>query len=324
MYKFEQLEGKLNEFIEEMDFLRQPLNLYEPVQYAMHQGGKRIRPLLVLIAADMFSDDISQAKYPAQAVELLHNSTLIHDDIMDASPLRRGKPTLYQKYGTSMAILSADVVCAMAYEKLLLCEKEKTYNLMKTLISVFIKVCEGQALDMNFEKRNDIAPKDYITMISLKTGILIAGALKLGAIIGDASAQDMNALSEVGLYMGIAFQLQDDILDVWSDLKDFGKVAGTDIADNKRTMLYLKAIEKASDEDKHRLFELYNNVSTNVSEKIREVKAIFEKYDIKTEVENMVKLYVEKALASLEGIQVDAERKANLKTLINNLLERNK
>lgn len=267
MYKFEQLQEKLNEFLKEILIPSQPINLYEPVQYAMNQGGKRIRPLLVLLATDIFSEDISQAKYPAQAIELLHNFTLIHDDIMDASPLRRGKPTLYQKYGTNMAILSADVTCSLAYQTIMQCDKEKIPALTNTLTSVFTKVCEGQALDMFFEKRNDVTAKEYITMISLKTGILLAGALKLGSLVGDASAQNMNILSEIGLYMGIAFQLQDDILDVWSELKDFGKVAGTDIADNKKTLLYIKAIEKSQEQDKQRLMKLYNTAPTNISEK---------------------------------------------------------
>ncbi|MDO5760920.1 MAG: polyprenyl synthetase family protein [Bacteroidota bacterium] len=324
MYSFEQLQEKLDNFVEKMDFLHQPLNLYEPVQYAMHQGGKRVRPLMVLIAADMFSNDIEQAQYPAQAIELLHNFTLIHDDIMDAAPLRRGKPTLYQKYGTNTAILSADVTCALAYEKLNYCDKEKIPALIKTLTSIFVKVCEGQALDMDFEKRTDVTAKEYITMISLKTGFLIAGALKLGAIVGNASAQNINTLAEIGLYMGIAFQLQDDVLDVWSDLKDFGKVAGTDIADNKKTMLYINTLENANEQDKQRLLNLYNTTSSNIGEKIKEVKTLFEKYDTKTKVETMANDYIQKALNCLNDMQIDADRKDNLHTLINQLLKRNK
>lgn len=324
MNTFDELQKKAIEIIENLDYAQQPLSLYEPVDYAIHQGGKRIRPLLVLLAADMFGTDANQASNPAIAVEILHNFTLVHDDIMDASPLRRGKPTVYQKFGNNKAILSGDVMYAMAYEYLLQCEKEKIPALTKTLTSVLIKVCEGQALDMEFEQRNDVSIQEYITMISLKTGILLAGALKMGAIVANAKAEDMNCLSEFGLYSGIAFQLQDDILDCWSDLSDFGKVSGTDIADNKKTIVYLTALGKADEKDREKLLSLYNEKTIDLRKKVQEVKAIFEKYNVREDVEKMVKQYMDMALDSLDKIDVAEEQKANLKIFIDKLLNRKK
>ncbi|MBR1769886.1 MAG: polyprenyl synthetase family protein [Bacteroidales bacterium] len=324
MQTLEQLEKKAISFIEEASFDRKPTALFEPVEYAMKQGGKRIRPLLVLIAADMFSFDLDKAKYPALAVELLHNFTLVHDDIMDASPLRRGKPTVYQKYGTNRAILSGDVIYAMAYEQLINCDADKIPALTKTLTSVLINVCQGQAYDMAFENTTEVSVRDYITMISLKTGILLAGSLKLGAIVADASKENMNVLSEIGLYLGIAFQLQDDLLDCWSDLESFGKVSGTDIADNKKTILYLLTLENANEEDAKRLLTLYSGKPADVQQKIQEVKSLFEKYDAKQKTEDMVNEYMNKALKSVESLDVEQERKSNIVAFIQKLLNRKK
>lgn len=324
MYSLEELQDKVTTIIESKKFEKQPLSLYEPIEYAMHQGGKRIRPLLVFLAANMFTDDLEEAEYPAIAVELLHNFTLVHDDIMDLSPLRRGKPTVYQKYGINKAILSGDVIYAMAYEQLMNCSEEKIPFLVKTITSVLIKVCEGQAYDMSFETRNDVSIQEYITMISLKTSILLAGSLKMGAIVANASKENMNILSEVGLYLGIAFQLQDDILDCWSDLKDFGKVSGTDIADNKKTVLYLSALDKASEQDRHRLIDLYTEKNIDVQKKIAEVRGLFEKYEVRKDVEFLIKQYSEKAIESVEKIDVEGERKQNLINLIHKLLKRNR
>lgn len=324
MYSFEQLQQKVIELIDNEEFFPQTTSLYEPIYYAMHQGGKRIRPLLTYLVADMFDVDLEKAKYPALAVELLHNFTLVHDDIMDLSPLRRGKPTLYQKYGTNKAILAGDVIYALAYNYLLKCDPDKVEALTKTLTSVLIDVCKGQTLDIDFEQSGDVTIKDYITMISFKTGILLAGALKLGAIVARTSKQDMNTLTELGLYIGIAFQLQDDMLDVWSDLQEFGKVAGTDIADNKKTIVYLLAEGKASQEDKEILHRLYGEQSVDVPQKVDKVKAIFEKYDVRADVENMINQYMQMAMKSLEKLSPESERKENMRTLIDKLLNRKK
>ena len=324
MYSFEQLQQYTADIFKQLNFLKQPLSLYEPFCYTMDLGGKRIRPLSVLLAADMFSADLKEAENAAIAVELAHNFTLLHDDIMDASPLRRGKPTVYQKFGTNNAILSGDVMYAKAYEYLLKCNADKIPALVKTLTNVLIQVCEGQAYDMDFEQRNDVTKKEYITMISLKTAVLLAASLKMGAIVANADNNSMNALSEFGLYVGIAFQLQDDILDCWSNLEEFGKVAGSDIVDNKKTILFLDAMEHASDDDKKELTYLYSGKTNDFQYKKQCVISIFEKYNVKTNIENMINLYTQKAVESLDKINVETQNKENLRTLAVKLIGRKK
>ncbi|MBR1774359.1 MAG: polyprenyl synthetase family protein [Bacteroidales bacterium] len=324
MESLEKIQQYVTELFAKLNFEKQPLMLYEPFQYTMSLGGKRLRPLLVMLTADMFSADLKDAENAAIAVELAHNFTLLHDDIMDASPLRRGKPTVYQKFGTDKAILSGDVMYAKAYEYLLKCDTEKIPALVKTLTSVLVQVCEGQAYDMDFEQRNDVTRREYITMISLKTAVLLAASLKTGAIIANADAQSMNALSEFGLYLGIAFQLQDDILDCWSDLNEFGKVIGSDIVDNKKTILFLSAVEKANDEDAKELITWYLEKTTDFQKKKQRVIELFEKYNVKEDVEQMIGQYTIKALEALDKITVEEERKENLRTLAKQLINRKK
>lgn len=324
MHSFEELQKYTKNLIDKQNFIKQPLTLYEPIDYTMRLGGKMIRPLLTIIAADMLGAELKAADNAAVAIELAHNFTLLHDDIMDQSPLRRGKPTVYQKYGTEKAILSGDVMLAMAYKYLLQYDKDKVQALTQTLTSVLINVCEGQAYDMDFELRSDVSKREYITMISLKTGILLAGALKLGAIIAGAKAEDINALNEFGLYLGIAFQLQDDILDCWSNLDDFGKVTGSDIVDNKKTILFLTALDKAEDEDMQELISWYLTKTTDFQKKKERVKDLFEKYEVRKDVENTINQYIDVALNSLNKVSLEEEKKANLRILTEKLINRNK
>jgi geranylgeranyl diphosphate synthase type II len=324
MYSFEQLQERAIDIIEKEKCNSNPITLYEPIDYTMHQGGKRIRPMITLIAADMFDCDVEKAYNAAIAIEVLHNFTLLHDDIMDASPLRRGKPTVYQKYGTNKAILSGDAMFALAYEYILKYDKSLIPALSKTITAVLIKICEGQAYDMDFENRNDVTKKEYIGMISLKTGVLLAGALKMGAIVAKAKAEDMNLLAEFGLNIGIAFQLKDDELDCWSNLKDFGKVTGTDIADNKKTILYLTAIEKANTQDKQTLLDLYLTKTIDFQKKQKTVRDIFEKNKVREDVEEMIKNYTNKALDALDKVSVEDNKKENLRTFAKKLIDRSR
>jgi len=324
MANLKEIQQYVTNLFDKQDFKKQPLVLYEPIQYTMELGGKRLRPLLLMLAADMFSADLKQTDNAAIAIELAHNFTLLHDDIMDASPLRRGKPTVYQKFGTDKAILSGDVMFAKAYDYLLKYDKEKATSLMKTLAGVLVQVCEGQAYDMNFEQRNDVSAKEYITMISLKTAVLLVASLKMGAIIANASAEDMNALTEFGLYLGIAFQLRDDILDCWSDLNEFGKVIGSDIVDNKKTILFLTAIEKADEKDLQELVGWYLEKTNDFQTKKQRVIELFEKYKVRDVVEKMIGEYTIKALSTLDKISVDESKKENLRTLTSQLVDRKK
>ncbi|MBO6117435.1 MAG: polyprenyl synthetase family protein [Bacteroidales bacterium] len=324
MNSLEDILVYVKKIFEDQNFDKQPLTLYEPFRYTLALGGKRLRPLLVMLAADMFSADLKKAENAAVAVELAHNFTLLHDDIMDASPLRRGKPTVYQKFGTDKAILSGDVMYAKAYEYLLKCDTDKVPALVKTLTTVLIQVCEGQAYDMDFETRSDVTKREYITMISLKTAVLLAASLKMGALIADADAESMNYLSEFGLYLGIAFQLQDDILDCWSDLNEFGKVIGSDIVDNKKTILFLTAVEKADDDDAKELISWYLEKTNDFQKKKQRVIELFEKYGVRDDVEQMIGQYTIKAIDALDKINVEESRKENLRTLAKQLTSRKK
>ncbi|MBP1644660.1 MAG: Polyprenyl synthetase family protein [Bacteroidetes bacterium] len=324
MRTIEELQEIAIKTIEQENFLASPKNLYEPIDYAMHQGGKRIRPLLALMASELFSGDIEKAKPVAIAIEVLHNFTLLHDDIMDKSPLRRGKPTVYNKYDTSAAILSGDTMYSLACKYLLRSETKLIPDLMECFTQGIIEVFHGQAYDMEFEERNDVRIEEYIEMIRLKTGALLASALKLGAITALADKKDMDYLYNFGLNIGIAFQLQDDILDCWSNLEDFGKVTGTDIADNKKTFLYLKSLELADKDDKEVLTKYFSSTNFDKKEKEDAIKAIYHKLNLKQIAQQLMQEYNNKAMESLDKIGVDNQRKQNLISFANKLMHRNK
>lgn len=320
----EELQKIAVDLIENQAYGKEPLTLYEPIDYGMHQGGKRIRPLLCLIANQVCGGDLEKAFPAATAVEMLHNFTLLHDDIMDKSPLRRGKPTVYQKYNTNRAILSGDTMFACSYKHLLQCDKTIVPNLVETMTDGAVKVCEGQAYDMDFETRDDVRLEQYIEMIRLKTGVLLATALKLGAITAGCSADILSLLETFGHYIGIAFQIQDDIFDCWSDVEVFGKVSGTDIADRKKTFLYLKALELADDGLKEELQSLYCENSVPKETKTERVKEIYEKLNVQEAARKAVQEYNRLAVQRLELINVPKERKDLLVAFADKLINRNK
>ncbi len=320
----EELQKIAVDLIENQAYGKEPLTLYEPIDYGMHQGGKRIRPLLCLIANQVCGGDLEKAFPAATAVEMLHNFTLLHDDIMDKSPLRRGKPTVYQKYNTNRAILSGDTMFACSYKHLLQCDKTIVPNLVETMTDGAVKVCEGQAYDMDFETRDDVCLEQYIEMIRLKTGVLLATALKLGAITAGCSADTLSLLETFGHYIGIAFQIQDDIFDCWSDVEVFGKVSGTDIADRKKTFLYLKALELADDGLKEELQSLYCENSVPKETKTERVKEIYEKLNVQEVARKAVQEYNRLAVQRLELINVPKERKDLLVAFADKLINRNK
>lgn len=324
MYTFDQLQEKAIELIEKADYMGSPVALYEPIDYGMRQGGKRIRPLLCLLANNLCGGELNKAYPAAVAIEMLHNFTLLHDDIMDASPLRRGKPTVYKKYNTNKAILSGDTMFACAYKHLLECDKESAFALVQTLTQGSIEVCEGQSYDMEFEERSDVTLEEYLEMIRLKTGVLLSTALKLGAITAKADLETLSLLDKFGNYIGTAFQIQDDMFDCWSDLDVFGKVCGTDISDKKKTFLYLKALEIADGDLRKELQELYETDGEDKDAKIERVRAIYEKLNIKDEAQKTVLSYNQKALETLERINAEEERKQPLKIFAEKIIKRNK
>ena len=255
MEKIKQLQQDFADFLAKTDFSGQPKELYEPIAYTILQSGKRLRPMLCLLANEMFDGDEQEALWPALALETFHNFTLIHDDIMDKAPLRRGMETVYQKWNADIAILSGDAMLAQAFQYAL--KPQKGAEVARQLGKVAIEICEGQQMDLNFETLGNVTIPEYLEMIRLKTAVLLATALQMGATVAGAPADDIQRLYDFGINMGMSFQLQDDILDLYSDVAVFGKRHGGDIADNKKTYLYLKALELASAKDRQRLEYLF-------------------------------------------------------------------
>jgi len=312
MEKIKQLQQDFADFMAQRDFNGQPTELYEPIAYTILQSGKRMRPMLCLLANDMFDGDEQQTLWPALALETFHNFTLIHDDIMDKAPMRRGKPTVYQKWNSDIAILSGDAMLAMAFQFAL--KPQKGAELAQQLGKVAIEICEGQQMDLNFETLGNVTIDEYLEMIRLKTAVLLATALQMGATTAEADKSDIQHLYDFGINMGMSFQLQDDILDLYSDVAVFGKRHGGDIADNKKTYLYLKAIELASEQDRKRLEYLFTlRMDHDEEEKIEEVQAIYDRLHVKEAVEQVIAEYDRKALAELEAIDLPEKRKIHLR-----------
>ena len=299
--------------MEQTDFSGQPKELYEPIAYTILQSGKRLRPMLCLLANEMFGGDEQQALWPALALETFHNFTLIHDDIMDQAPLRRGKETVYQKWNSNIAILAGDAMLAKAFQFAL--TPKKGAELAQQLGKVAIEICEGQQMDLNFETCGKVSIEEYLEMIRLKTAVLLATALQMGATVADAKPTDIQALYDFGINIGMSFQLQDDILDLYSDAAVFGKRHGGDIADNKKTYLYLKALELASEKDRKRLEYLFTlRIDHDEEEKIEEVEAIYGRLKVKEAAEQVMLDYDRKALKALESIDLPEAKKVHLKT----------
>ena len=301
-----------------------PKELYQPISYIMSLGGKRLRPVLVLMGTDFFGGDITKALHPALAVELFHNFTLVHDDIMDKAPLRRNQQTVHKKWNDNVAILSADAMMVKAYQEM--CKADAA--LLAALLDVFsdtaVKVCEGQQFDMNYETENKVSIIQYLKMIELKTAVLIGGSLKIGAIVGGAREEDAQALYNFGKHIGIAFQLQDDILDVFGDEEKFGKQKGGDIIANKKTYLLLKAIEMVEGNKymKEELHQWINAPEFNPKEKVEAVTTIYNFLNVKELASKEMKKQYEKALTFLESIPVGETNKQELISFADSLMVR--
>jgi len=312
---------KFLSYLNEKVQLKEPENLYVPIKYILDLGGKRLRPILTLMTCDLFGGDSKKALDAALAIEVFHNFTLIHDDIMDNAPIRRGKITVHEKWDSNTAILSGDAMMIMASQLL------ETYesSLFKPLVQLFnktaLEVCEGQQYDVDFETRNDVTIPEYLKMITFKTSVLVAAAMKMGALIAEADEKESVAIYNYGLNLGIAFQLQDDYLDTYGDSETFGKQIGGDIIENKKTFLYLKALEKSNSEEKLRLFELFNS-NINSEDKIREVKDLYNKNLIPEIVKEQIQVYTDKAFECLSELSVLEEKNQILKEFGLNLMKR--
>ena len=322
MYSISQLQDLINKEIAEKQYSDNPLELYEPIRYIMALGGKRMRPALLLMACDLFDGSIIKALKPAVGIELFHNFTLMHDDIMDKAPLRRGNSTVHEKWNESIAILSGDVMLVEAYQLMMNVDDD----ILREVLSIFSQtatgVCEGQQIDMNFESLGEVSINEYIEMIRLKTAVLLAGSLKIGALIGKADSEDAEALYKFGENLGLAFQLQDDILDVYGDPEKFGKQVGGDIIANKKTFLLIKAIELADDLDKEELNYWLNEENADSEVKVKAVTDVYNCLGIRQLAEHEMNTFAEKALSALEKIQADADKKKVLRVFAEQLLIR--
>lgn len=309
-------------YMEDNAFDKDPHGLYQPVDYILQLGGKRLRPILVLMAYRLFHDTHEAALPVALTVEVFHNFSLVHDDIMDAAPLRRGKPTVHELYDVNTGILSGDVMLIKCYEYLLKAPPSLVPALTQTFNEVAIKVCEGQQYDMDFETRDDVTIPAYLKMIEYKTAALIEGSLKLGAILAEAGAKNSGHLAAFGRNIGLAFQMQDDILDTFGDPAKFGKKVGGDILNNKKTFLLLKAQAQADDTDRVALAQWMSSKDFDETEKVEAVTQLFQKYQVLESASKQMQAYQATAFNDLEQVDVPSERKEELVQLANELLVR--
>lgn len=302
---------------------KEPKNLYEPIRYILSLGGKRLRPVLTLMASEVFDIDCNKALPAATAVEVFHNFSLIHDDIMDDAPLRRGNETVHEKWNINTGILSGDAMLILAYQYFEGYEPHIFRELAKLFSKTALEVCEGQQYDVDFETRDDVTIEEYLKMIKYKTAVLVGAAMKMGAIVAETSDENANAIYDFGLNLGIAFQLQDDYLDAFGNPETFGKQVGGDIIENKKTYLYLKATEFASLDEKEQLLHLFSIQPNDSKDKITSVKQIFNQTGASKETQKAIQEYTAKALETLVEMNIDADKKEILKTFAENLMSRN-
>ncbi len=323
MQKIKEFQTIFEKYLSENTFTQSPEELYEPVDYILSLGGKRLRPALVLIGCHLFRENVIPALPAAMAIEVFHNFSLVHDDIMDAAPLRRGKPTVHTRYDTNTAILSGDVMLIYTYNFLAQLEDQQIVGQVINIFNqVAIKVCEGQQYDMNFENRQEVTIPEYLKMIELKTAVLIAGSLQIGALIGGASADDAQHLWEFGRHIGIAFQLQDDYLDTFGDPAKFGKKVGGDIAQNKKTYLILKALEIASNEQRVQLQHYMALPESEEAVKIQKITELLDRLNLPTLIRKKRDAFREKAYQHLMAVQVPEEAKQILHDMSEKLIQR--
>ena len=308
--------------LENIALKKAPKELYEPIKYTLNLGGKRIRPALLLLANDLFGGVKEQAMNAALAIEVFHNFTLVHDDIMDKAPLRRGKPTVYKKWDENIAILSGDVMLIQAIQLLSKDESTQLHEILKLFNTTAVQVCEGQQYDMNFESLENVSIDDYLKMIELKTAVLLACSLKIGALLADAKPSDANHLYEFGKNLGIAFQLMDDILDLYGDPKKVGKRVGGDVVSNKKTYLLLKAKELATGKLKKELEFSLSSTALTDTKKVEKVKTIFDELNIKQLAMDEMDLFYNTALSNLDSIEASATKKVVFEDFAKQLMNR--
>lgn len=322
MHTVDQYQEFVTEYLQSQLELKEPKNLYEPIHYILNLGGKRIRPVLTIMSAEIFDVSYKKALPAALAVEVFHNFSLVHDDIMDDAPLRRGNVTVHEKWNTNTAILSGDAMLILAYQYFEFYEPKIFRKLAKLFSKTALKVCEGQQLDVDFETRQDVTIPEYMKMIEYKTAVLVAAAIKMGAIIAEASTENSDLIYDFGLNLGLAFQLQDDYLDAFGNPETFGKQLGGDIIENKKTYLYLKAMEFASEADKNKLAELFSTQMEDNTTKITLAKEIFVNSGAAKATQKAIEEYTFKAFEMLDQMNIKDDRREMLRIFGQKLMGR--
>lgn len=302
----------------------EPELLYNPIVYSMSNGGKRLRPTLLLAAYNIFAEDLSKAMPAATAIEMFHNFTLLHDDIMDNAAVRRGRPSVFAKWGANVAILSGDAMLIVAYSHLQKCPSESLPQIFEIFNNMALQVCEGQQYDMDFESRAKVSVVDYMHMIELKTSALLAGAVSIGAVLGGASEEDCRKLNRFALELGLAFQLQDDLLDSYGDEAELGKKIGGDILEGKKTFLMLQAMSHADEAKREILRHTYKDPSLSEQEKIARVKEVYDALDIRRITEQQISTRFERAISILDSLSVETEAVAEMRAFALSLIGRTK
>ena len=316
MFTATELSEKINHHLAGLEFARRPKGLYEPVSYVLSLGGKRIRPVLMLMAYNLYREDVESILAPATGIEVYHNYTLLHDDLMDKADMRRGKPTVHKVWNENTAILSGDAMLVLAYRFMSQCDPARWKEVSDLFSLTALEICEGQQMDMEFETRKDVAEAEYLEMIRLKTSVLLAGSLKIGAILAGATEEDARRLYDFGINLGIVFQLKDDWLDVYGNPDVFGKNIGGDILCNKKTYLLIKALERA-DEEQRRALESWIDAKDYVpEEKIAAVTSLYNEIGVEASCSALMDEYLAKARAALKAVDVQPERKRPLEELM--------
>ena len=322
LLKSDEILGIVNDYIQHMPFDRKPVSLYEPIRYVLSMGGKRMRPVLMLLAYNLFKDDPQSILSSACALETYHNYTLLHDDLMDNADLRRGHETVHRKWDANTAILSGDSMLVLAYQRMAQCDKQKMPEVLSLFTETALEIGEGQQYDMDFEHRNDVTEDEYIEMIRLKTSVLLACAMKIGAILAGASKEDADNLYRFGEQIGLAFQLQDDYLDVYGDTRVFGKAIGGDITSNKKTYMLINAMLRANDTQRAELEKWISATEFDREEKIAAVTRLYNEIGIDKLAQEKINFYFEQSRKYLAAVSVAEDRKAEITAYAQRMMKR--
>ena len=323
MHAISHYQELITNYFSDLHLTKDPKNLYEPIEYILSLGGKRMRPILTLMATEVFDVDCKKALAAATAIEVFHNFSLVHDDIMDDAPLRRGNETVHEKWNINTGILSGDAMLILAYQHFEEYEPKIFRELAKLFSRTALEVCEGQQYDVDFETRDDVTIPEYLKMIEYKTAVLVAAAMKMGAIVAETTTENADLIYNFGLNLGLAFQLQDDYLDAFGDPETFGKQVGGDIIENKKTYLYLKAIAFSDANQKDQLMHLFSIHPTDNVDKITSVKEIFNASGASSATQKAIKDFTLKAFETLEKMNISSDKKNRLRTFGENLMNRN-